>query len=160
MFVSLSFDASLLMWKRTGCWKWVEEGGAVIHFQICTVIARANAVMMWCVSDDFGAQKLVCQWWFCGAKFVFLWQNGQWHQKNNTRDSNVVPHRSTNRAWRCLTSLSRREAVLFHLSMIVPTKECCDYNLYTLPTYAFFLLFVSAFHDLNAKLSIFAILLI
>jgi hypothetical protein len=33
-------------------------------------------------------------------------------QKNNTRDSNVVPHRSTNRARRCLTSLSRREAVL------------------------------------------------
>ena len=32
-------------------------------------------------------------------------------EKNNTRDSNVVPHRSTNRARRCLTSLSRREAV-------------------------------------------------
>ena len=30
----------------------------------------------------------------------------------NTRDSNVVPHRSTNRARACLTSLSRREAVL------------------------------------------------
>jgi hypothetical protein len=36
-------------------------------------------------------------------------------QKNNTRDSNVVPHRSTNRARRCLTSLSRREAVLSSL---------------------------------------------
>ena len=33
-------------------------------------------------------------------------------KKNNTRDSNVVPHRSTNRARTCLTSLSRREAVL------------------------------------------------
>jgi hypothetical protein len=33
-------------------------------------------------------------------------------QKNNTQDSNVVPHRSTNRARTCLTSLSRREAVL------------------------------------------------
>ncbi|KAL7435801.1 hypothetical protein ACHAXH_005676 [Discostella pseudostelligera] len=33
-------------------------------------------------------------------------------QKNNTRDSNVVPHRSTNLARLCLTSLSRREAVL------------------------------------------------
>ena len=33
-------------------------------------------------------------------------------QKNNTRDSNVVPHRSTNLARQCLTSLSRREAVL------------------------------------------------
>ena len=33
-------------------------------------------------------------------------------QKNNTWDSNVVPHRSTNLARRCLTSLSRREAVL------------------------------------------------
>ena len=33
-------------------------------------------------------------------------------QKNNTRDSNVVPHRSTNLARSCLTSLSRREAVL------------------------------------------------
>ena len=43
----------------------------------------------------------------------------RWHktdrpetQKNNTRDSNVVPHRSTNLARQCLTSLSRREAVL------------------------------------------------
>jgi hypothetical protein len=36
----------------------------------------------------------------------------QKNKKNNTRDSNVVPHRSTNRARRCLTSLSRREAVL------------------------------------------------
>ena len=33
-------------------------------------------------------------------------------QKNNTWDSNVVPHRSTNQARQCLTSLSRREAVL------------------------------------------------
>ena len=33
-------------------------------------------------------------------------------QKNNTWDSNVVPHRSTNQARTCLTSLSRREAVL------------------------------------------------
>ena len=33
-------------------------------------------------------------------------------KKNNTRDSNVVPHRSTNLARSCLTSLSRREAVL------------------------------------------------
>ena len=33
-------------------------------------------------------------------------------KKNNTRDSNVVPHRSTNLARQCLTSLSRREAVL------------------------------------------------
>lgn len=34
------------------------------------------------------------------------------HKKNNTRDSNVVPHRSTSLARQCLTSLSRREAVL------------------------------------------------
>ena len=33
-------------------------------------------------------------------------------QKNNTKDSNVVPRRSTNLARQCLTSLSRREAVL------------------------------------------------
>ena len=33
-------------------------------------------------------------------------------QKNNTRDANVVPHRNTNRAQLCLTSLSRRQAVL------------------------------------------------
>ena len=39
-------------------------------------------------------------------------EGGSKHQKNNTRDSNVVPHRSTNLARRCLTSLSRREAVL------------------------------------------------
>ena len=36
----------------------------------------------------------------------------QKRKKNNTRDSNVVPHRSTNLARSCLTSLSRREAVL------------------------------------------------
>ena len=34
------------------------------------------------------------------------------NQKNNTVDSNVVPHRSTNTARACLTSLSGREAVL------------------------------------------------
>jgi hypothetical protein len=39
-------------------------------------------------------------------------EGGSKRQKNNTRDSNVVPHRSTNLARRCLTSLSRREAVL------------------------------------------------
>ena len=33
-------------------------------------------------------------------------------KKNNTRDSNVVPHRSTNRARHCLTSQSERDAVL------------------------------------------------
>ena len=53
--------------------------------------------------------------------FMISWQQqammksktqAQKEQKNNTRDSNVVPHRSTNRARTCLTSLSRREAVL------------------------------------------------
>jgi hypothetical protein len=34
------------------------------------------------------------------------------YKKNNTRYSNVVPHRSTDLARSCLTSLSRREAVL------------------------------------------------
>ena len=33
-------------------------------------------------------------------------------KEKNTWDSNVVPHRSTNQARGCLTSLSRREAVL------------------------------------------------
>jgi hypothetical protein len=37
------------------------------------------------------------------------------NQKNNTRDSNVVPHRSTNLARRCLTSQSGRDAVLSSL---------------------------------------------
>ena len=37
-------------------------------------------------------------------------KNGQ--KENNTQDSNVVPHRSTNSTRQCLTSLSRREAVL------------------------------------------------
>ncbi len=36
----------------------------------------------------------------------------KWNKKNNIRDSNVVPHRSTNRTRRCLTSQSRRDAVL------------------------------------------------
>ena len=34
------------------------------------------------------------------------------NKKNNIRDSNVVPHRSTNLTRGCLTSLSGREAVL------------------------------------------------
>ena len=38
------------------------------------------------------------------------WQNK--NKKNNIRDSNVVPHRSTNLTRRCLTALSGREAVL------------------------------------------------
>ena len=33
-------------------------------------------------------------------------------KENNTKDSNVVPHRSTNLARTCLTSQSRRDAVL------------------------------------------------
>ena len=37
-------------------------------------------------------------------------RNGK--EKHSTWDSNVVPHRSTNQARQCLTSLSRREAVL------------------------------------------------
>jgi hypothetical protein len=40
-----------------------------------------------------------------------LRMDAKW-KKNNTRYSNVVPHRSTNLARSCLTSLSRREAVL------------------------------------------------
>ena len=36
-------------------------------------------------------------------------------QKVSTQDSNVVPHRSTNWARRCLTSLSEREAVFSSL---------------------------------------------
>ena len=39
-------------------------------------------------------------------------KNSKKEQKNNTRDSNVVPHRSTNLARQCLTSLSSREAIL------------------------------------------------
>ena len=40
------------------------------------------------------------------------WMTSKKCKKNNTRDSNVVPHRSTNLARTCLTSLSGREAVL------------------------------------------------
>ena len=39
-------------------------------------------------------------------------QNKLQKQKMNIEDSNVVPHRSTNSTRQCLTSLSRREAVL------------------------------------------------
>ena len=47
------------------------------------------------------------------TRLVVLASSIMWmKKKNNTRDSNVVPHRSTNLARRCLTSLSRREAVL------------------------------------------------
>lgn len=56
---------------------------------------------------------------FFGKKVIMYFLKGNKMNKNkirekeyNTRDSNVVPHRSTNRARTCLTSLSRREAVL------------------------------------------------
>lgn len=39
-------------------------------------------------------------------------QKGESAKEYNTWDSNVVPHRSTNQARTCLTSLSGREAVL------------------------------------------------
>jgi hypothetical protein len=39
-------------------------------------------------------------------------KKGKRQKENNTWDSNVVPHRSTNQARTCLTSLSGREAVL------------------------------------------------
>jgi hypothetical protein len=42
-------------------------------------------------------------------------------KKNNTWDSNVVPHRSTNQARRCLTSQSGRDAVLSSLY----GRSCC-----------------------------------
>ena len=52
-------------------------------------------------------------------------------KKNNTRDSNVVPHRSTNRARWCLTSQSGRDAVLsswygrsFQFNAIINIKTC------------------------------------
>ena len=45
-------------------------------------------------------------------KLSLEYSNAGKKKENNTRDSNVVPHRSTNRARQCLTSLSRREAVL------------------------------------------------
>jgi hypothetical protein len=48
-------------------------------------------------------------------EWVFRWVKKKLYiakEKNNTKDSNVVPHRSTNLARSCLTSLSRREAVL------------------------------------------------
>ena len=55
-------------------------------------------------------------------------------KENNTWDSNVVPHRSTNQARTCLTSLSGREAVLScwygrsrrfrHINTTIQYKHC------------------------------------
>ena len=55
-------------------------------------------------------------------------------KENNTWDSNVVPHRSTNQARTCLTSLSGREAVLScwygrshytrHINSTIQYKHC------------------------------------
>ncbi len=50
-------------------------------------------------------------WCMPGVPCVAWWCM-QCRQKNNTRDSNVVTHRSTNRARQCLTSQSERDAVL------------------------------------------------
>ncbi len=53
---------------------------------------------------------LICKWEIWVPSKSICWKMQR--KKNNTWDSNVVPHRSTNQARRCLTSLSRREAVL------------------------------------------------
>ena len=55
---------------------------------------------------------VMVQGWYANHYIVYYVQAKTKKQKNNTRDSNVVPHRSTNLARQCLTSLSRREAVL------------------------------------------------
>jgi hypothetical protein len=47
-----------------------------------------------------------------GMEMVTFKKKGIRQKENNTWDSNVVPHRSTNQARTCLTSLSGREAVL------------------------------------------------
>ncbi|KAL7451498.1 hypothetical protein ACHAWC_003321 [Mediolabrus comicus] len=70
------------------------------------------------MSKDFASKVIVWRDYHTICSYIVLakrkkteqktWKN----KKNNTRDSNVVPHRSTNLARQCLTSLSRREAVL------------------------------------------------
>ena len=63
----------------------------------------------------------------------------QQEQKNNTRDSNVVPHRSTNLARQCLTSLSRREAVLslwYGRSCRIGTLQTVETALYMYSVYS------------------------
>ena len=80
-----------------------ERGGKVkrttpeIPQTVVTVHSKTN-YRAW---KDKGSKKMIATHVAVGEK-----------QKNNTRDSNVVPHRSTNLARQCLTSLSRREAVL------------------------------------------------
>jgi hypothetical protein len=55
----------------------------------------------------FGLTQVRCQEWRPRDL-----KKGKRQKENNTWDSNVVPHRSTNQARTCLTSLSGREAVL------------------------------------------------
>lgn len=83
------------------------EGGKEQHGMMKPVKARRKIMRL----KELSAGRCDCD----GAKSL---RDSDRHilrakeQKNNTRDSNVVPHRSTSLARQCLTSLSRREAVL------------------------------------------------
>ena len=80
------------------------------------VMTCQKGVSEWWVSELWGSGEQVVSVWWVGEHlrgWVLLTKKQvKKLQKNNTRDSNVVPHRSTNLARQCLTSLSRREAVL------------------------------------------------
>ena len=87
-------------------------------------IVWKRAMQMWNMHEIVTGLGLI----FDRASYVLghwvgMWSGGVWRgclqkggrakgQKNNIRYSNVVPHRSTNLTRSCLTSLSRREAVL------------------------------------------------
>ena len=74
-----------------------------LHFTLCMLMNKNHYThTVWTAAREpgyFGERKI-------------REQKSCRQKENNTQDSNVVPHRSTNWARACLTSLSRREAVL------------------------------------------------
>ena len=86
---------------------WISEVKAQIHVMIHLLPNRSNPHKCsgWLLCNYLLHMEITAMI-IMNVAFPSKWQ------KNNTRDSNVVPHRSTNLARQCLTSLSRREAVL------------------------------------------------
>ena len=103
--ILLSLSKGLGQTMQNGCYyEWKKEvKGCVCHFTLCMLMNKNHYThTVWTAAREpgyFGERKI-------------REQKSCRQKENNTQDSNVVPHRSTNWARACLTSLSRREAVL------------------------------------------------
>lgn len=110
-------NTSLQGWKCSLFHQECFSSRAIVQYEICSdSIARYMVQLM---VGAYIASRAKSKWpaFIWGANIIHV----QFPKKNNTWDSNVVPHHSTNQARQCLTLLSRWEAVLsllyghFHL---------------------------------------------